>query len=321
MLNLDCDDYAVAYRKLEKFAKRDESLLMFGKFGVVKNPPISDLDLFLCFSDEYLAVSRARILAYIREDRLLSYVCDHDPVIVSNSMLGKVEYLHTLYGLDLSYDRLSYSFVIPDDSYIKYLELVWATFLLPIAGTRALDVQAVDDRSNLLLLKNIHQSIDNMGSTNSELARSECVREAFIVGQIGSDEIRGEIASGLERMMTLLTAETPVKNQEAKISSYRLNRKMRISLGRADYVNLNSDKNGVIDMALSPSVWNMFELFYMLPGKADSVNYETYVQCSVNVYEITKKNDVSYPFIIPFCYPFYRKDFRFRFRRWAGLYL
>lgn len=311
---MELHDYADAYSRLEYFCKNNERLLMFGQFGEIKNPSISDLDVFVCYEDKNFLSSRKAVLDYIRADPVLNYLCSHDPVIIPLSLVQYFQDLHTMYGFKLSYSRKYKKNEKLSSEYERLLEIIWATSLIPISVNVIADPCKYGSRFKLLLLKNIHQSIANFSSTSNALDLSGKIRTDFISGDLKAADIDKYFYSAL---LDLLGAMDEVlnapENYQIRSKSYKITSLIRLEVSDRSGFELKSQ--GVSRIKLKEELFKLFEQIFYLDQYQNDQQLSRYIKSSMYSYAICKKTGFPYPFITPFYFSFYRSDFRFIMRK------
>jgi hypothetical protein len=70
------------------------------RFGGLRHPGISDLDVLVVVSDDADAWTLEGVLAATRGGALALYLFAHPPVVVPESAVDRVRWVHTLYGLE-----------------------------------------------------------------------------------------------------------------------------------------------------------------------------------------------------------------------------
>lgn len=176
--------YDVAYGQIEDRAKVLGALVV-GRFGNISCPSISDLDVFICFSDYDYVKGVRDITEFIKGSVELQYLVIHPPVFVSVAMLPYVHYLHTLADLKITHQTIKFS---PNsnvsDEYSRFLNSVWTFYFYKYASSVKDNLSYHSTRSLTLLLKNLHTSIENVYSLLNEpsaaLEKSKEVRHEVL---------------------------------------------------------------------------------------------------------------------------------------------
>lgn len=313
--SLKAHDYVEAYARLETFATQDDRLLMLGQFGEVRNPSISDLDIFVCYKDEGFIDSRQKLIKFVRSDSILNYLCSHDPLIIPLSMLRYLPLLHTVYGIRLSFNRSPEVLLAKSDSgYGGFLNVIWATSLIPAVVAVLAEPAQCGDRYKLLLLKNVHQSIANFDALSGALERSLELRNKVVNGQAGIFEIDSEFREAVLILLKTMDEKvdigqlSPIKGKAYKVSP-------NVTFALAEHSGFELRGRGGYRIALSGKLFSLFEDFFYLNGARQNLHFDLFVDSSMSAYAICQKYGFAYPFAPPFYFAFFRNDLKFKIRK------
>jgi hypothetical protein len=203
-------DYEKGYEKIQEFAIENKATIV-GQFGSIKYPSISDLDVFICFEDADYHNGCQLINRFIEQDEILSYLFTHSPVYVNRSFLGHIKYLHTLYDLQITYNPQNIEIDKElDKDYIQFLNIIWSyAFFSVIDSLRNDGLRYFDIRSLLLILKNIHTSIDNFEKylgleTSNSLLVSNSIRKNVMEGDLSRSLIENTTQEAIDYFDKLL---------------------------------------------------------------------------------------------------------------------
>lgn len=299
-------DYDNALNKLFKNASFDSNMILWGTFGSVSYPSISDIDLFVCFKDKNFRKSKKELLKIIRTDELLNYLFIHDPLFVSESMLSYLPSLHTLYNLNFTYNPKNYILNKPSKSYLELLNDIWTTFLIPVSLRVIRNRNHYTPRFKILLLKNLHQSLANWG-LKDYLNHSVLVRDKVLSNSLMIEELDYYFYIAVNKIIENLHNISQKQYEYTISNQYRLNRTLIMS--KSD-TNSYLDENRISTLKVQPGIVNMFEQFYYKKNSCSLI--KAYKQSAKKVWQISKQTDTFYPFVSPFGFQFYREDLCFK---------
>jgi len=314
IIKLSYEDYLDVYRDIEDFAKKSPSFLAIGKFGEVKNPSISDLDIFLCYKDHGFNKSRERIVNYIQNKKIANYLCSHDPLIIPQSAIKYLNKLHTLYGLDITAQNSPIIYKENLYEYNKLLENIWATFLLPILLSVIIYKKKFDDRFKLLLLKNIHQSISNFKNDERYMNKSNIIREKFLNGDITTKLIDQELFDSSAIFLENLSNINFRLSEKKTSSSYYLKKNIKYLQSQNDEISYDIHSK-TLQIYLNKQLYSLVETVFNNNDQTDYNHLNDYIRTSNKVYDIFYDMEVPYPFITPFNYPFFKKGIYFKAKK------
>ena len=305
---LDKGDYERAYFELEKFCINHTQLLVFGDFGDASFPSISDLDVFICLEDENFSVNRKKIIDYIKSDKIKEYLFFHDPLILPRCLFNITYNFHTMYGLKLTFlkDGIQINNSTKNNHFLNF---IWSTYLMSIAPS-FIHSNRYNMRDKLLVLKNICQSIDNFDLNAKSLNDSYITR----VKAINNNLSNNELSVILSKKLTLLynldykyfnQLDTTNSNNFFKIERNKIFNKS--DNNSFDFVN----KKIVIN--LNEKFFNLLSQFYY--KKSNNLQINNYIEQSISTNNICKDLGISFPFIKPFNFEFYRDDIKFKLKK------
>ncbi len=311
---LQTADYENARDKLETISKSLPGYLSFGQFGVVGQPSISDLDIFICFEDESAQSNFEIIEAEIKGDKKLKYIYTHSPLILPKSVLPLAPYLHSLYNLNLSDMKNDLLDIIKlNKDYIHQLNLIWIVFLLPISIKIIRYPEKFGFRFSLLVLKNLHQALENIKpnqeSTNNYLDKSEYIRSLAVESKLSSDEILNEYKIALSNLMKFMTGVKKQRQTAFKKGVLKFPKRYKLVFSENCKYDYN---NHELSLYMNES---FYEIVYGLMGyKTNNENLNLYIKNSKMAFSIFCKLKMAYPFIKPFGIPYYKNDFISKFK-------
>lgn len=309
------EDYKKAYLRLEKYCRNTNNVIIVGQFGEVSNPSISDLDIFICINDTNFEKLRVDILDFVLKDSDLKYMCYHEPLIVPKSIIKYLPFLHSLYSLKLTYNPETISFYKPTNQYLDLLNILWTMFLIPIAINITKNIKKQKLRQVLLVLKNLHQSMENLSKAvncdDNFKQISDVLRNKIITGKYNTLELKDAVCHATGKVFELM-------NIIDKNCLYNLYKNKKKIIVNRNIIIVESELNsyGLYNNKIVISLSNyFFSLFYDLKvNKTLNEDLQMYMSSTIKSYNIMNALGSSYPFISPFGYQFYRNDFKFKIR-------
>lgn len=304
--NLNESDYLAAYRDLERFSINNINVKIMGTFGEVNEPPISDLDIFFCLGDANFVEDKNKIVSYINKHDILSYVIDHDPFILPESLLPYLKYLHTVYNFKASHNTINYKIQSISDDYMQLLNLLWTFTFVVRSPKKTPKVKTL--RKQLLLLKNFHHSASNLMLLLKEshinyLEKSKILREKYISGNINNLDIEVEqeihnTRNDILRMMNKIPHGFFLKNTFNEPLIFRF-RKIRVSralcVKRGETVHSISNKNFNC-LTLNNELYKLFYSLYFHFSNDPLI--KEYIKKSDEAALISNKLGIVSPFYI-----------------------
>lgn len=314
MPKLKLEDYQASYARAEQFAKKNNKLVLFGRFGSIKNPPISDLDVLACFKDDFFTLSREEFLNFIKDDEILSYLFIHDPLIISESMLKCLPYVHTLYDLDLTYNPDHIRIESPGEDCQGLLENIWTSFLIPVSLGVFLSPRDYTSRYKLLLIGNICRSLININEDSNALFEAQELRNSFLKGEVSENDIEMFLYGAVQKLFKKLDLLNLNVGGRICKKAYKINLKTLVIFSGN---NCNSFQiiDGKIKILLNRELFTFFEKFYYTTVESNLHDISIYKESAKKLYKICLILGVSYPFIAPFSYPFFRSDLKFLMKK------
>lgn len=316
-------DYVEAYNKIETYCSGYGGLVMLGRFGEVGTPSISDLDVLIVLTDTDYINARSEILKFIKFDPDLSYLFVHEPLIIPNSILDQTPYLHSLENLILSYNPDNLQFSVPSKNYIELLQILWTTFLVPIAISILQNPHQFGVRFVFHVIKNLQTSAVNLAKiTNIHPLPDEdtiTIRKEFLDNRKGCRDVYDFLELKLNQIFSFfdvlsqqraLSARTNVMTKSIPINWTTTARFSR----RSGYEASSRNTNIFLSEYL---YWLLIQL-----GRRRSTwqDLQIYIDCSLAAFSKLKSMQVDYPFIFPFGYRFYRDGFLFKIKKFFLTY-
>ena len=300
--NLSQKDYSIAYDDFERFCIQNTTAKVIGYFGEVKNPPISDLDTFICISDENFIRDREKIVSFIASDKVLSYVMEHMPVIIPQSLLPSLHYFHTMYNFTITYNVIDYIAKGVFDDYLKMLNLFWTFTIISRNYEKYNNINSAHKiRKELLLLKNLHQSAFNIANdqiTVNYLERSSHLRDKYLIERHTniSTEIRNEVFRTRNDIVNMLNdINYPFLDNmrnNSKILKNRIRIKRNILIRRNIKVFIEANKC----FMLSDNIYDLFLNLYN--NKTNNKIVQLYLDEANKAKKICAKLKISFPFYV-----------------------
>lgn len=287
-------DYDKAYKIIETFAIENNAIII-GKFGEIKEPSISDLDIFICFPDSIYVQSIERLNKIINSDIELSYIITHPPVCVSESMLPYVSYVHTLYNLKFTYEtpnKKEYLLNNLNKDFIDKINLLWTFFIINATTNILTEISYVPQRELLHLIKNIYSSLDNinriLGIESNTQEKSQILRKV-ILNNLNYDRkiVENEFKKSYYELMTLINKIDNSNKQYHCI----INRKFIIKSG-----NYNFDSNSSVQIFYMPVTF--YKIYRdVLNGRTKDVNLKKYLETYEYINKISNILKTINPFL------------------------
>jgi predicted nucleotidyltransferase len=214
----DVSKYDSLYSEIESYAVHIGATVV-GKFGEIKHSGISDLDVFICFPDNIYKESLKKLNKFINSKRENIYFVIHPTVCIPESLIPHLKYLHTVSNLTITFN-LNKTIVNTtlDKNYNDMINVFWTFFLIPIAEEYILDIKYRTSRELLLLLKNIHTSIDNLhkikGIESKFKSKSNDLRNKVLRDNTFDKEIiKEEFKKDFEILINLINSMDENKNR------------------------------------------------------------------------------------------------------------
>ena len=320
--NYSQKDYSIAYDKFENFCINNVDAKVIGFFGEIKNPPISDLDAFICISDNNFIQNKKKIISFIASNNVLSYVMEHMPVIIPQSLLPSLKYFHTMYNLTITYNIIDYVVCSVSDDYLKMLNFFWTlTIITRNYDDYKHDNSSYDIRKQLLLLKNLHQSasnlvIDQKKITKNYLERSNFIRNKFLIDNCSSIsiEIRQEMLKTHEDIISMLNEISYPFFENLKNNTKLLNCRIRLTrnfcLERGEKVFFETKRK----LSLNDNIYDMALNLYS--NKTNNNIVRLYLNEGNKAKRICKRLNIDFPFYVkPFGISPGKSSFKEQFRK------
>ena len=289
------EDYETAYKNIEKYAI-EQGATIVGKFGEIKHPGISDLDVFICLPDSEYKTKEQKIHNYIDTSKELTFFFTHPTVCISESMLNSFPYLHTVSNLHITYNRDNIS--IPEintESYIQKLNELWVLLILPLVENLRNNIKHVPIRPILLRLKNLHTAIDNLskqqGLISNEIEKTTQIRNSVLKSPQGARSIiEKEIESSYHRIISLINNYKPSSSNK---SDYLIiGKKFVFQTGN---FTLDSSKE-IIAYNLPYHFFKIVNAYYC-PNKNSDNDLKQYFTAYKEIDKISEELNTSNPFV------------------------
>ncbi len=303
-------EYIEAYKDLEKFCVSNLDPLVIGEFGEPSCPSISDLDVFICLKKENFKVQKEAIINYINKSETKKYLFFHDPLIVSEEMLNLLPDFHSLYNFKITHNPNKIEIKKATKEAENLLSIIWTSFLL-VAGTNILVNKKYNTRDKLLVLKNICQSIKNIDPNSNALKYSHNLRNQVLKGNLLDEDVDNSFRKKLKE---LFKKTNTIKIEHLKpINSrkkYKIANNQFIILGKSNSFTINKNK---VYIYLNESFFGLFKQFYY--KKTNNVDIKNYIYNAQTLNNIVKKHKVSFPFVSPYSFQFFRTDIKFKIKK------
>lgn len=293
-------DYDVAMDELGSCLAGLPGVLAFGQFGEVSEPGVSDLDVIILVDINSLSIINEAVRAWMVADPIRSYLLPHPPLVIAPDMLPFVARHHTMYNL--RWIQCYQEVVIPGatDDQREYLELVWTGFLVTTATTMMMH-KKVGLRKILLLLKNIHQSCENLskiiGKPGHYKEASINLRQEAMTSSQGEKEllinVERRFYEGLEILLGLIDrfgelVGPPIRGTKPIV----VNRRLYILPAKESRINRGHHW---------ATLWLNDSFIGVVAGSIDGR-----WQLAANAYELSERHIASLAVPSPFLRPFVR---------------
>lgn len=289
------EDYETAYKNIEKYAI-EQGATIVGKFGEIKHPGISDLDVFICLPDSEYKTKEQKIHNYIDTSKELTFFFTHPTVCISESMLDSFPYLHTVSNLIITYNNND--IIIPEittESYIERLNELWVLFLLPIGENLQKNIKYESLRHMFLILKNLHTAIDNLskqqGWVSNEIKKSTQLRNHVLKSKQGVRiQVEKEIENSYQKILSLIDSYKP--SSKNKQDYFIVGKKFVFQTGnfKLDLLKERTEYN------LPFHFFNIIKAYYY-PNRNRDNNMQQYLTAYNEIDMISQKLNTSNPFI------------------------
>ncbi len=334
---IDLDVYEKSLRLfINRFLEDYTGNIAFYQFGKIRTPGVSDLDLLIIVEDEAWKKSRQKAQSLIKSDGLLYFLFAHEPVIVGESILPYLSFLHTLENCNYIQGTWEPLTAISTDFQDKSSSLMrhamWNSFMRMAA--LELDNSNIGLRRTLVLMHNLLASAQN---GTQFLSNS-------IPIPLSTEEIRSTILSAVPEKREFL-ARSYIKNilkilndvdrsidDELNISFSPLSSSLPIALNNillASYrskletktswvTKILSEQNikicqvpnyliYMITMLASQAERKILSLNYILqkfynPSMEQKIEVTQYLQNITKVINICDRYEIDYFFPLPFAY-------------------
>lgn len=302
---LQLKDYTFAFHLIEDYAWENGAIAV-GRFGGIKHPSVSDLDVFICFPDEKYVEGIKLIEGLISNNEILNYVFTHPPLYVSVSMLPWVKYLHTLYDLKItkSIDDFTLDVQLKKE-YKDFYNSIWTLYILKVIYTeKKNNIKYFDSRFLLLLIKNIHTSIKNLSDLTGKhldvLKKSDLLREQFLKKGIA---VRNQIEETYKEAVKLLFDTLKVLNMAAqpKKKSFVVDRSLLFCYSDGYRIEKRGHKTIYYLGGYS------FNIAYQLYTGSENAA-QMYLKALRHITSIVQSDGMKPPFIKPFHKDLLEKD-------------
>jgi hypothetical protein len=310
MTQLTISQYAIIYKELEDFCIKNTKVLLFGEFGNASFPSISDLDVFICLKDDSFISDYNKIINFIDADKTRQYVFFHDPLIIPERILPFLNQFHTLYNLKFTFEREAVLIPFSNPNQLNFLNTIWTTYLMGI-GPSILINEQFGIRDKLLVLKNICQSIVNIDANSEALLFSDKIRNQVMEGELSLSDINEIFEDKLRELYD--KANTIKINDKLELKNRDKFRVGKNKLFFSSYKNDFSISKKEICIVLNNEIFNLFGQIYF--RKSTNRLLKEYIENSSKVNRHCKDLGISYPFISPFGYQFYRTDLKFTIKQ------
>lgn len=204
---LALEDYEAVATSLFAELSSEPGVLALGLFGEFSNPGISDVDALVIAEPWACRALKDQITGWLNSQDLAHYLFSHMPLLVPETMLEHSRFLHTLYQARWVHQLRPLDLPPAGEPHTGFLELVWTSFLLAAIADVAL-MPSISLRFLLLLLKNIHQSCENLSQRLGELHRfkdrSHALRLQVIASPLADEDLLRAVDLEYQRSVDVL---------------------------------------------------------------------------------------------------------------------
>jgi hypothetical protein len=306
--------YRNAINELIEYFHSHDCVLSIGQIGELSEPGISDIDCIIVVRERKLKQIYRSFLSWRRLDENKKYLFFHPPLFITEKMCTHLPYLHTLHSLRWLYKKSGIPHNLHID-YKQYLSLIWASYIFSISLNMLYSTAPQSLRKVLLVLKNLHISIDalRVRSDKSErcVKKSELIRKKVKLNQGGlstiSNEIENETSESIQQLLEILHQyNLPYNHSGTTITNKRsIQIKKKISLTHSPDASISPDttrhiiafiNEAVIDHLLTP--W--------YNGKLTHNQYQVYRYHLLNMYRLCRIEHVPFNYVTPFDVPVHK---------------
>ena len=309
------EDYVNAYNRLEAYLKTLPGVSAIGKFGEISCPSILDMDIIIVANDQYCGLIYKKVKNFISTDIDLSYMCRHDPLLLSLSSIHNVSHLHSLNGLTLTHNPERIKIPEIEPVYSILLDLVWATFLLPTAIEITKNPIKYGSLYTLQVLKNIVMAIKNLSILTGQgldlSSENEYLRRDYIIQKVSSIMVLNRFYDTIQQFLNSM-------NDIEKLSIFKYGTKttgtsIKTNLFTTYYQSSKNSfqiKHNKIHINLSDTFFTMLDHVKKQKSQINELN--KYILLSLQTVKYYELLDIPYPFILPFGFRFFRKDVTYK---------
>ena len=302
---------------VEEFAEcfgKNSQVKAIGQFGCVNYPGISDLDLLVITQNDS-AESIVNIFnEWVKKKPERQYVFFHPPLIITENMLSYLTYLHTIHGL--YWISGSHDYVV-DSTFLdsKFLDIIWVSFLVPIAVKLLYHERVNNLRKLLLVANNMVKSIStfsfrpsdlNLASnvTNKNISIREYFYEKLSIGSQFNDSDYKKLKAHFD--YCFISMLSVVENYLADNNYYIHNNSKGRWINNYLYLCPSNEfkvvlsKSGVSSLKVPCYMYSLIKPNKML--LQNDKNVHSYYQAVDKATSFAKSENITYPFIKPFGY-------------------
>ncbi|MGC6426476.1 MAG: hypothetical protein ACON5H_05705 [Akkermansiaceae bacterium] len=296
---LTLNQYEEFYSNLVDHISNKYEIINYGRFGEIKSPGISDLDvLFICRNSSDVEKVKKDCSSYIQEDNVGKYIMEpHEPLVIDYGGLEYLHKLHSLYGLNLAKRDSN----LGPKNNEKTIELVWSIFLIEVILECISQPYKQSGRSKLLLAKNAVQSVENLGQSDSNL-NMKCIyriRDDYINGKMTEDRIDNFLTDSLIKIIDGLRVWANENIDNKIIKSVYTSKQTKWKLTRSNFIKYTvTSKNTKLIEVPKEILWIKNSLKNASRDKFNNV-FKNYVEDVKNCYRYCNSNNTSIPFLVP----------------------
>jgi hypothetical protein len=290
-------------------------VVSIGQIGEISEPSISDIDCLVVVRDGQVNNAYRSFSTWRGRKEERSYLFFHPPLFIAESMESHVPYLHSLNALRWLYQETAFT-NNPGTGYRYYLNLVWASYILSISMNMYFNRTAQSLRKALLILKNIHISLDFLQSRGDAheryVARSETIRHNVkrnpTVPNTVIDEIKTEFLDSMRRLLHMVHHDSTIPGvspngdeQEGEMIPI----KKKIDLHVSPRASITHRADNRIRVSINASVVDyLLKPWYSETHPND--HFRTYREHLLAMYRLCRNEKVPFHFVTPFDIPVYR---------------
>ncbi|MCT4645608.1 MAG: hypothetical protein N4A74_11535 [Carboxylicivirga sp.] len=291
--------------------KSEEDVICVYKFGEIKDPGISDVDLLIVVKDGHLKNLYSIINKLIRSNIHFSYLFLHDPIIVEEGDLAAFKKIHSLENISCIVSKKEIVFEQTEQDIKQAIYLNWILFLLQYTDEVINGIVGYDERQIHHLLKNVSVSLNYIDPDSKVKDKIVQIRRKSINGQIGKKELDNELKVLYKK---LINANFDVFNNNIhKCVRKKFLAGKNVIFIKSDSVKFVTKNNKVIYYLPSPLFDYSYDL--IINTKSNNVIKDSWLKLEMKY----RNNDVPLMTVFPFHHSWLRQknpNFKLKIKYW-----